>query len=108
MRTHLFRDQNSLKTFLTLDYATLPMADRPLPPYTYTSTIELYWFGTEDERQKARMKVLVWLVFRICDDEDDPSVSSWRPINEAIVGLVLCLSACMFPSSYWKVANKIF
>lgn len=76
-------NQTRFLTLQTFDKATLPFGDRPSLPYTCNAKTELQCFGAEDEeRQKARITDLTWLMSRICVDEVDPSVPSRRAMGE--------------------------
>ena len=39
-------------------------------------------------------------------DDDDDCFANRRPLFKSIVGVILCLSACMLPSPYWKESGQ--
>ena len=76
---------SALQEFQRLDHVHLPSGKRPPPSFGDDNTIEIEWFGSScyEERQRARAKVMAWMVSRIHNNGDDRSVPPWGALNEA-------------------------
>ena len=82
---------SALQEFQRLDHIHLPSGKRPPPSFGDDNTIEIEWFGLScyEERQRARAKVMAWMVSRIHNNGDDRSVSPWGARNEATSIVIL-------------------
>ena len=76
---------SALQEFQRLDHVHLPSGKIPPPSFCDDNTIEIEWSGSScyEERQRARAKVMAWMVSRIHNNGDDRSVPPWGALNEA-------------------------